>query len=69
VSERARRVSDLTTDELGELIEEAVRRGFGRKPTKRPRRKRDVDADIEITDTDRAAARAVARRLGMHVKR
>jgi hypothetical protein len=64
----SRRIADLTVDELEELLEDVIRRAVDGRPKRRRKRVRPVDADVEITDTDRAAAARIARKLGMHVR-
>ena len=71
MSSHAPNVRTLTDDELEQLLERAAARGaervlVSRAPrARRPRVERD---EIEVSETDRAAARATARRLGLVVR-
>lgn len=71
MSSHAANVRTLTDDELEQLLERAAARGAERVLASRPpraRRPRVERDEIEVSETDRAAARATARRLGLVVR-
>ena len=66
-SARAELVGGMTTTALRTMLVEVVREEVsmhGRKNSKA----QHASAVIEVSDTDRAAARALARRMGLHVR-
>lgn len=58
----------LSPDELRELIIDAVNTALDSRARIPRERKHRAKEELVVTDTDRAAARAIARRMGLYVR-